>query len=141
MRSLALGIALILGLWLVLRWLARGAGPGGAPAAEQDDEDFFDPDEPVEIPIGDSLDLHYFPPRDVGDLVDAYLEAAAERGFGEVRIIHGRGRGVQRNRVRRHLERSPHVLAFDDAPGDRGGWGATVVRLRRPGHGGGADRR
>ena len=57
------------------------------------------------------------------------LEAAVERGFREVRIIHGPGRGVQRNRVRRHLERSPWVEAFEDAPGDRGGWGATIAWL------------
>ena len=53
-------------------------------------------------------------------MVDAYLEAAFEKGLRELRIIHGRGRGVQRNRVRVHLERSPYVLRFQDAPGDRG---------------------
>src|SRR2546422_1019365 len=93
-----------------------------------DDEGPFS--EPVAIPIGDSLDLHYFPPRDVGEIVDAYLEAAAERGFREVRIIHGRGRGVQRHRVHQHLARSPHVERFTEAPADRGGWGATLVWLR-----------
>ena len=92
------------------------------------DEDPF-PD-PVEIPIEDSIDLHRFRPGEIGEVVDAYLEAARERGFREVRIVHGRGIGVQRNRVRVHLARSPHVEAFDDAPGDRGGWGATLVRLR-----------
>src|SRR5262245_28046730 len=86
--------------------------------------------EPVEIPIGDSLDLHYFPPREVGEIVDAYLEAAAARGLREVRIIHGRGRGVQRYRVHRHLARSPFVERFTEAPADRGRWGATLVWLR-----------
>lgn len=62
-------------------------------------------------------------------MVEAYLEAAQERGFREVRIIHGRGRGVQRDRVRRVLERSPRVARFADAPGERGGWGATLVWL------------
>jgi DNA-nicking Smr family endonuclease len=88
-------------------------------------------DDPVEIPIEDSIDLHYFPPSDVGAIVDAYLEAAAERGFREVRIIHGRGRGVQRHRVHQHLARNAYVERFEDAPGDRGGWGATLVWLRR----------
>jgi DNA-nicking Smr family endonuclease len=97
-----------------------------------EDEDEPLPTEPVEIPIGDSLDLHYFPPRDVGELVDAYLEAAAERGLREVRIIHGRGRGVQRHRVHVHLARSAYVLRFEEAPADRGGWGATLVWLRIP---------
>jgi DNA-nicking Smr family endonuclease len=99
--------------------------------AEEEDEPFFA--EPVEIPIGDSLDLHYFPPGDAGEIVDAYLEAAAEHGLREVRIIHGRGRGVQRHRVHVHLARSPHVERFEEAPADRGGWGATLVWLRTPG--------
>src|SRR2546426_12041860 len=86
--------------------------------------------EPVEIPIGDSLDLHYYPPRDVGEIVDAYLEAVAARGLREVRIIHGRGRGVQRHRVHLHLARSPHVEHFREAPADRGGWGATDGGVR-----------
>lgn len=85
---------------------------------------------PVEIPIEASLDLHHFRPAEIGDLVDAYLEAAFEKGLRELRIIHGRGRGVQRHRVHVHLERSPHVERFEEAPGDRGGWGATLVWLR-----------
>jgi DNA-nicking Smr family endonuclease len=114
----------------LLGWLTpRRAQRDPAPEPEEEDEPFFDENEPVEIPITDSIDLHYFPPGDVGEIVDAYLEAAAERGLREVRIIHGRGRGVQRNRVRRHLERSVHVQSFADAPADRGGWGATVVAL------------
>ncbi len=72
--------------------------------------------ETVEIPIGDSIDLHWFRPSETGDVVDAYLEAAAEAGYREVRIIHGRGRGVQRHRVQRRLARSPHVERFADAP-------------------------
>lgn len=87
-------------------------------------------DEPVVIPIEESIDLHRFLPSETREVVEAYLEAAAERGFREVRIIHGRGRGVQRAQVRRALERSPLVLRFADAPGDRGGWGATLVWLR-----------
>ncbi len=92
-------------------------------------------DEPVVVPIEDSLDLHRFRPAEVAEVVEAYLEAAADAGFREVRLIHGRGRGVQRGRVQRLLSRSPLVEAFADAPGDRGGWGATVARLRAPGPG------
>jgi DNA-nicking Smr family endonuclease len=92
-----------------------------------DDSPFPDP---VVIPIEDALDLHRFLPREIEDVVEGYLEAAAERGFREVRIIHGRGRGVQRARVHRVLARSPHVERFQEAPSDRGGWGATLVWLR-----------
>jgi dsDNA-specific endonuclease/ATPase MutS2 len=95
---------------------------------EEDDEAPFE-GETVVIPIEESIDLHLFRPSEIGDVVDGYLEAAAERGFREVRIIHGRGRGVQRNRVHKHLERSSLVEAFIDAPGDRGGWGATIAWL------------
>lgn len=87
---------------------------------------------PIEIPIEDHLDLHAFSPREVPDVVEAYLEAAAERGLTEVRLIHGRGIGVQRERVRAVLARHAAVESFADAPADRGHWGATVVRLRPP---------
>lgn len=96
-----------------------------------DDEPLDGPfEEPVVIPIEESIDLHRFRPAETRDVVEGYLEAAVERGFREVRIIHGRGRGVQRSQVRRVLESSPFVLRFADAPGDRGGWGATLVWLR-----------
>ncbi len=86
--------------------------------------------EEVVLPIEDAIDLHSFPPRDVPDVVASYLEAAREKGFHEVRLIHGRGIGVQRQRVRSLLEGHPDVESFADAPSTRGGWGATVVRLR-----------
>lgn len=95
----------------------------------RDDSPFPDP---VEIPITDSIDLHWFRASEVRDVVEGYLEAAAERGFREVRIIHGRGRGVQRSRVHALLARSPRVERFADAPTDRGGWGATLAWLRPP---------
>jgi len=85
--------------------------------------------EAVVVPIEDSIDLHRFRPGEIGDVLDGYLEAVWEAGFREVRIIHGRGRGVQRNRVRRRLARDSRVAAFADAPADRGGRGATLVRL------------
>ncbi|MEJ2580775.1 MAG: Smr/MutS family protein [Acidobacteriota bacterium] len=64
------------------------------------------------------------------DVVDAYLEVAAEKGFSEVRLIHGRGIGVQRDRVQKMLARHPLVSGFHDAPADRGGWGATIAYLK-----------
>jgi DNA-nicking Smr family endonuclease len=87
-------------------------------------------DEPVEIPIEDAIDLHAFAPRDILSVVDAYLQAAYEAGFREVRLIHGRGRGVQRAAVHRLL--ASHGLVEDhwDAPDAH--LGAAVVRLRRP---------
>lgn len=97
-------------------------------------DDPFDGDEsfeaPVEIPITDVLDLHSFAPRDVKDAVEAYLEEAHARGFKALRIIHGRGIGVQRETVRTILARSPWVLDYRDAPAEAGGWGATVITLR-----------
>jgi len=86
--------------------------------------------EPVEVPIEEALDLHAFRPAEIPAVVDAYLEAARERGFREVRLVHGRGRGVQRHRVQSALARDARVEAFADAPPGRGGWGATLVRLR-----------
>jgi dsDNA-specific endonuclease/ATPase MutS2 len=87
-------------------------------------------DEPVPLPIEDAIDLHTFAPRDVASVVEEYLAEAAARGFREVRIIHGRGIGVQREIVRAVLSRHRLVESFMDAPPERGGWGATIVRLR-----------
>ncbi|MGH9460065.1 MAG: Smr/MutS family protein [Vicinamibacteria bacterium] len=91
-----------------------------------DDEPFSDP---VHVPIGDSLDLHSFSPRDIPSVVESYLEAAWDAGFREVRLIHGRGKGVQKEVVRRVLSQHPRVSEFREAPPDRGGWGATIVSL------------
>jgi dsDNA-specific endonuclease/ATPase MutS2 len=82
-----------------------------------------------QIPITDVFDLHAFAPRDVKAAVEAYLEAAHEAGFQYVRIIHGRGIGVQRETVRKVLARTPWVVEFRDAPAEAGGWGATIVTL------------
>ena len=84
----------------------------------------------MQLPIDDAIDLHTFAPHDVKDVVASYLEAAREAGFREVRIIHGRGIGVQREAVRSLLSRDPRVASFADAPPERGGWGATVVVLK-----------
>jgi dsDNA-specific endonuclease/ATPase MutS2 len=95
------------------------------------DPDGGEPDDldPVEVPIEDWIDLHPFRPRDIPGVVEAYLEAAVERGFEEVRIVHGKGIGFQREVVRKILDRHPEVRSFVQAPPERGGWGATVVRL------------
>jgi hypothetical protein len=85
--------------------------------------------DPVAVPIEDSIDLHRFRPAEIADVVAGYLEAAWEAGFREVRIIHGRGKGVQRHRVQRLLARDPRVERFADAPADRGGRGATLAWL------------
>jgi DNA-nicking Smr family endonuclease len=87
------------------------------------------PDE-VSLPVEDAIDLHAFAPRDVKDVVASYLDAAHEAGFREVRIVHGRGIGVQREVVRSVLANHPRVASFADAPADRGGWGATLVVLK-----------
>ncbi len=89
-----------------------------------------DPDDPIVVPIEDSIDLHAFAPKDIRDVVESYLEAAREAGFEEVRIIHGRGKGVQKERVRQVLGRSELVAHFEEATPDRGGFGATVVKLK-----------
>jgi dsDNA-specific endonuclease/ATPase MutS2 len=89
-----------------------------------------DDQEPVRIPITDVFDLHTVQPREVAAVVEAYLEEANRLGLKTVRIIHGRGIGVQRQIVRGVLARTPFVSAFGDAPPEAGGWGATVVRLR-----------
>ena len=86
--------------------------------------------EPVRIPITDVFDLHTAQPKEVAAVVEAYLEEANRLGLKRLRIIHGRGIGVQREIVRAVLARTSFVLAFDDAPPEAGGWGATVVRLR-----------
>ena len=88
-----------------------------------------DGDAPAELPLEDSLDLHSFAPRDIPDVVVEYLTAARAAGLAEVRLVHGRGRGVQRARVHALLVRLPWVIRAYDAPPDRGGWGATVVVL------------
>ena len=93
-------------------------------------DDPAEPEEPLRIPITDVFDLHSVPPRDVKGVVEAYLEEAHAMGFRALRIIHGRGIGVQREIVRGVLARSELVASFTDAPAEAGGWGATLVTLR-----------
>lgn len=84
------------------------------------------------IPIEDSLDLHSFLPRDVPSVVSEYLDEAFRRGLREVRIVHGKGKGVRRAEVLRLLRSDPRVADAFDAPPERGGFGATVVILESP---------
>jgi len=86
--------------------------------------------EPVRIPITDVFDLHAVPPRDVKEVVEEYLVEAHRLGIKALRIIHGRGIGVQREAVRAVLARTEWVVDFGDAPAEAGGWGATIVTLR-----------
>jgi dsDNA-specific endonuclease/ATPase MutS2 len=76
------------------------------------------------------FDLHSVPPRDVEPVVEAYLEEANRLGLKALRIIHGRGIGVQREIVRSVLRRTPYVASYRDAPAEAGGWGATIITLR-----------
>ncbi|MBS1817957.1 MAG: Smr/MutS family protein [Acidobacteria bacterium] len=86
-------------------------------------------DDAVVVPIGPELDLHSFQPRDIPSVVDEYLHEAVNAGLAEVRLVHGRGRGVQRGIVQALLERHPLVAAFSDDP--RSHLGATLVVLTR----------
>jgi hypothetical protein len=96
--------------------------------------DPFDPfPEPVRVAITDVFDLHSVPPGEVRAVVVEYLFQAHAAGFRRVRIIHGKGVGVQRNIVRSVLERTPFVEHFSDAPPEAGGWGATIVRMKDEG--------
>lgn len=109
---------------------ADAAAPVGARVAASAEGRADAGDEPWVVPIGSAFDLHSFAPRDVLAAVDAYLDAARELGLVEVRLVHGRGKGVQRAQVRRMLAADPRVERFGDAPADRGGWGATIAWLR-----------
>ncbi len=88
-----------------------------------------EPDEVIVVPLEPVLDLHSFRPAETRAVVESYLEEVVARGWTEVRIVHGRGRGVQRRIIRALLKSHPAVRSFADAPAHRGGWGATVVHL------------
>ena len=102
-----------------------------SPGDDDDDSDSVSDqtDEPVTLPIESVLDLHSFQPKEVASVVEEYLQEARRAGFREIRIIHGRGIGVQREIVRQVLGRTPFVLSFQDAPAGWGGWGATIAIL------------
>ena len=97
--------------------------PPAAPSSSGDDQ-------PLEIPIEDSLDLHTFRPEDVGELLPEWIEACRAAGLKELRVIHGKGTGALRRSVEAILGRHPLVRSFRTAHEDAGGWGATLVTLR-----------
>lgn len=116
-----------------------GAEPGGRPSGDDDllregedaDGEDLSSETVVKLPLEDELDLHGFRPRDVREIVLAYLDDAFAAGFSTVRIVHGRGIGVQREAVRALLARDARVAEFSDAPENQGGRGATRVSFRR----------
>ena len=102
------------------------------PTADDSSEDLeTEPpfDDAIVLPLEDHIDLHPFAPRDIPSVVEEYLEQCLEHGFVDVRIIHGRGQGVQRRIVRSLLTKHARVTSFKDAPPELGGWGATLVTL------------
>ncbi|MBT8356794.1 MAG: Smr/MutS family protein [Desulfobacterales bacterium] len=87
--------------------------------------------QPVKIDIDDVLDLHTFRPSDVPDLLEDYIIECVKAGIFSLRIIHGKGKGVQKKRVQTLLKKNPKVDSFQDAPPEAGGWGATLVELNK----------
>lgn len=88
-------------------------------------------EDPIELPIDGVLDLHTFLTREIDDLIDDYIEACLDDRIFDIRIIHGKGKGILRNRVYALLERHPQVESFEQAPLEAGGWGAVLVRLKK----------
>ena len=134
MSSRWLPLLLFIALVLLSWWSARRRRPP-APVAGDDEQApaaATEQDRVGAIAIEEVIDLHGFQPREIPEVVESYLEAAAAKGLREVRLIHGRGKGVQRRRVQQVLAAHPLVERFADAPGHRGGWGATIAWLRRP---------
>jgi len=86
---------------------------------------------PVKVPIGDILDLHTFRPQDIPDLLNDYFAECIDSEIYSVRVIHGKGRGILKERVRRLLKNHPLVTSFKNSPLEAGGWGATLVELKR----------
>ncbi|MDM8549070.1 Smr/MutS family protein [Desulfobacterales bacterium HSG2] len=87
--------------------------------------------EPIIIPIEDVLDLHTFRPKEIPDLLVDYFSACIESDIFLVRVIHGKGKGVLKKRVHSLLKKNSLVKSFKNAPPEAGGWGATLVELRR----------
>ena len=88
-------------------------------------------DDPIVIPITDVLDLHPFQPKEIRSVVEEYLNECLANGLATVRLIHGKGGGVQRNIIRSLLAQHPAVLTYSDAPLEAGSWGATIVMLKQ----------
>jgi dsDNA-specific endonuclease/ATPase MutS2 len=86
--------------------------------------------EPIKIPIQDVLDLHTFRPQDISHLLEDYFDECLKAGIFSVRVIHGKGKGIQKRQVQRILKKNRRVKSFRDAPPEAGGWGATLVELK-----------
>ena len=113
--------------------MAEAANVNGSRDPEEPPgSESFDETDLYVVPIEESIDLHHFRPKEILAVVDAYIDAALEAGFREVRLIHGRGKGVQRANIRKFHEHDPRVERFAESTPDRGGWGATLAWLRNP---------
>src|SRR5262245_14141930 len=112
-------------LWRGL-WKVKGHESEAEPHLASDEDPF---DEPVVMEIGDVIDLHAIPPKQVKAVVEEYLIEAHARRFAYVRIIHGKGIGAQRAMVRKILDRTSFVIRYYDAPPEAGGLGATIAEL------------
>ena len=95
-----------------------------------EDDEWYENDQVVVVPIEDEIDLHTYPPREVKLVLEDYLLACREAGILEVRVIHGKGTGRLQATVHSYLKKDQGVLSFHLAPGERGGWGATIVFLK-----------
>ncbi|NIO12249.1 MAG: DNA mismatch repair protein MutS [Deltaproteobacteria bacterium] len=106
---------------------SKKTDPPEDPTTDPDDSPFGDP---VVLPLEDTIDLHPFAPRDIPSVVEEYIFQCHEAGLYEVRVIHGRGKGVQRRIVQSLLAKNPLILSYKDAPLESGGWGSTVVLIK-----------
>ena len=104
----------------------KDKAPSLSAPEELDDSPFPDP---IVVPIEDVIDLHPFAPKEIRSVVEEYLRECCTAGFTQVRLIHGKGKGVQRESIRALLARLPYVTDCADAPMEAGGWGATIVYL------------
>ncbi len=118
----------LIGWWRHL-WARTEKTDGAEPPLGEDEDPFG---EPVQLEIRDVIDLHSIPPKQVKAVVEEYLIEARARQFRYVRIIHGKGIGVQRETVRQILSRTPFVTSYYDAPPEAGGLGATIAELSAP---------
>src|SRR5689334_11609267 len=111
----------------MLKWLSQLWK--STPAQKKEEEAQEAEPDIVEVPIEAELDLHTFSPKDIVDVTKTYLEEAYKKNFSQVRIIHGKGKGAQRELVHALLKKHPLVRSFQLAPPEQGGWGATLVWL------------
>lgn len=128
-------LLLLIGLWFVLdnpldRFENNRTLPNLDPGSREGSEEDASQVEPVLIKPGDTLDLHVFAPKEVPSLLDEFLHLSQKADIRLVNIIHGKGTGALRRRVRNLLARDPRVVTFYDAPIKSGGWGATVAELK-----------